>query len=339
MDDKLKRAIDRRMAGAALSDASKARILQSVAQRKGLRSVKTKRILIAAIAAAAAIATMGAGFFVWDMMNRSVSDWQSEHPDAVTKLDLSQSDAGYTVTLDTMFGDTRYLYFTGTVTRDDGEPIQTDQMENESMPEYKLSRMDFSIADYTIPNADEAPTSAISTRFLPDYDQTDNSIDFIIKMFTAADVLGDSGQAFFTFDNINYEWQGEKNEVKGNWSFSLYTAHEISGEVIHPEQAVTMPNGTRVILKNIYFSPMDITMDWEGDRHTIASLMDHGAYLLLEDGTHLPIVSYWAAGWNEETKQDQAMVQFFPFNMGLGYLGPDDVQALVIGDTTVPLSE
>ena len=338
MDDKLKRAIDRRMAGAALSEASKARILQSVAQRKGLRSVKTKRILIAAIAAAVVIATMGAGFLVWDMMNQSVSSWQSEHPDAVTKLDLSQSDAGYTVTLDAMFGDTRYLYFTGTVTRDDGEPIQVDQLENESMPEYKLSRMDFSIADYTIPNADVAPTSAISTRFLPDYDQTDNSIDFMIKMFTAADVLGNGGQASFTFDSIDYEWQGEKKEVKGNWPFSLDTTHEISGEVIHPEQTVTMPDGA-IILKNIYFSPVDITMDWEGDSHTIASLMDHGAYLLLEDGTHLPIVSHWAAGWNEETKQDQAMVQFFPFNMGLGYLGPDDVKALVIGDTTVPLFE
>ena len=99
MDDKLKRAIDRRMAGAALPEASRARILQAAAHGKGRNVMKAKRKAILVMAAALLLISGCVGAALYhDLARQTMDDWEQEHNS--TPLGLSQSFDGYTITLD-----------------------------------------------------------------------------------------------------------------------------------------------------------------------------------------------------------------------------------------------
>ena len=131
MDDKVKRALDRRMAGAALPVASKARMIQTAVRGKGSRRVRKRKMVITAAAVAA---VMVSGCFavqvIHDNIRQTMTSWEQTH--VGTPLNLSQSDAGYTVTLDAIYGDTVMVYIKGTVSRDDGAPWQTAQYEGDA---------------------------------------------------------------------------------------------------------------------------------------------------------------------------------------------------------------
>ena len=80
MDDKLKQAIDRRMAGAALPEASKARILQAVTGGKERRRMKTKRRMILVAAAVLLLITGCVAAAVYlDWARQTMDDWEQDH--------------------------------------------------------------------------------------------------------------------------------------------------------------------------------------------------------------------------------------------------------------------
>ena len=80
MDDKVKRALDRRMAGAALPVASKARMIQTAVRGKGSRRVRKRKMVITAAAVAA---VMVSGCFavqvIHDNIRQTMTSWEQTH--------------------------------------------------------------------------------------------------------------------------------------------------------------------------------------------------------------------------------------------------------------------
>ena len=93
MDDKLKQAIDRRMAGAALPEASKARILQAVTGGKERRRMKTKRRMILVAAAVLLLITGNPGIHFFYHHRVDQREYQLDTAELMRILDGAPLDA------------------------------------------------------------------------------------------------------------------------------------------------------------------------------------------------------------------------------------------------------
>lgn len=334
MDDKLKQAIDRRMAGAALPQASKTRILQAVTGGKGRSRMKTKRTMILVAAAVILLITGCVGVAVYrDWARQTMDDWEQDH--SGTPLNLSQSYDGYTITFDEMYGSSRTVYIKGTVSRDDGKPLRAEQVteETESIPR---TQMDLVMDDRAMVDVNENGIrgGANGPYVLPDTDQNDNKVEFVYQMYL------DEWPETYTiiFERISYV-DTDLNRMQlfyGDWTFTIPTDWEPVDEILPIGQQVTLPDGAVVQLEDLYLAPLGVSLDGQflqyGQNNSYALFVQ----LQLKNGEML-----WGTdrGGTEDFE-----IQFEAFNRGLGHIGIDDVQALLIGssaedcDITIPLA-
>ena len=330
MDDKLKQAIDRRMAGAALPEASKARILQAVTGGKERRRMKTKRRMILVAAAVLLLITGCVAAAVYlDWARQTMDDWEQDHGGA--PLNLSQSDGGYTITFDEMYGSTRTVYIKGTVSRDDGKPLRAEQV-TEDPGTIPRTQMDLVTDDKAMLDVNETDIlgGANGPYVLPDADQDDNEVEFVYEMY-----LEEWPETYtIIFERISYvDTDLDRMQlIYGNWTFTFPTEWEPVDEILTIDRQVTLPNGAVVQLDNLYLAPLGISLDGRflqlGQDNSRAFYVQ----LQLKNGEML-----WER--SKSSGSEGFEIQFEEFNRGLGHIGIDDVQALMIGDTTVPLSE
>ena len=334
MDEKLKQAIDRRMAGAALPEASKARILQAVTGGKGRSRMKTKRTMILIVAAVFLLITGCVAAAVYrDWARQAMGDWEQDH--GSTPLGLSQSYDGYTITFDEMYGSTRTVYIKGTVSRDDGRPLRAEQVteEADSIPR---TQMDLVVDTTAMIEANETGIrGGMSGPYvLPDADQDDNKVEFVYQMYLEA------WPETYTiiFERISYV-DTDLNRMQlfyGNWTFTFPTDWEPVDEVLKIDQQVTLPDGAVVRLDNLYLAPLGVSLDGQ-----LLQYGRNGSYALdvqlqLKNGE---VLRQRGRGGTEAFE-----IQFEEFNRGLGHIGADDVQALIISNTagddgiTIPLA-
>lgn len=328
MDDKLKRAIDRRMAGAALPEASKARILQAAARRKGRNVMKAKRKAILVMAAALLLISGCVGVALYhDSARQTMDDWEQGHNS--TPLGLSQSFDGYTITLDEIYGGSRSAYLKGTVSRDDGRPLRAEQV-NDPDTEPARTQMNLVTDDWAMIEANdtEGCGGASGPHVLPDTDRNDNKVEFIYHMY-----FEEWPEEYtIAFERISYV-DTDLNRMQlfyGDWTFTFPVEWEPVDEILPLGQEVTLEDGKVIYLEALYFEPLDVRLDYrilsENDRIRPA------IYLQLKNGERL--VTFYGGG-----SDDGITYHFESFNRGMGHIGIDDVQALIIGDVTVPIAE
>lgn len=334
MDDKLKQAIDRRMAGAALPQASKTRILQAVTGGKGRSRMKTKRTMILVAAAVILLITGCVGVAVYsDWARQTMDDWEQDH--SGTPLNLSQSYDGYTIALDEMYGSTRTVYIKGTVSRDDGKPLRAEQVteETESIPR---TQMDLVMDDRAMVDVNENGIrgGANGPYVLPDTDQNDNKVEFVYQMYL------DEWPETYTiiFERISYvDTDLDRMQLfYGDWTFTFPTDWEPVDEILPIGQQVTLPDGAVVQLENLYLAPLGVSLDGQFLQYGQNSSYALFVQLQLKNGEML-------RGTDRGGTEDFE-IQFEAFNRGLGHIGADDVQALIISNTagdeeiTIPLA-
>lgn len=333
MDDKLKQAIDRRVAGAVLPEASKARMLQAVTGGKGRSRMKTKRTMVLVAAAVILLITGCVGAAVYrDWARQTMDDWEKDH--GGTPLNLSQSYDGYTITFDEMYGSTRTVYIKGAVSRDDGKPLHAEQVteEADSVPR---TQMDLVMDTAAMINANETDIrGGMSGPYvLPDIDRDDNKVEFVYQMYL--EVWPETYTIIF--ERISYV-DTDLNRMQlfyGNWTFTIPTDWEPVDEILKIDQQVTLPDGAVVQLDNLYLAPLGVNLDGQ-----LLQYGRNGSYaffvqLQLKNGE---VLRQRSRGGKEDFE-----IQFEEFNRGLGHIGIDDVQALLIGsgaadcDITIPL--
>ena len=113
MEPRWKESLDRRMEPVTLIEEARERILLQANQTRGAsKKMKSRRrvILVAAVLAAlCAGAATAAG--IMDMIRQSITSAEQEV--GTTTLALSQSDAGYTVKLNSLMGNEQNVYLLG----------------------------------------------------------------------------------------------------------------------------------------------------------------------------------------------------------------------------------
>lgn len=328
MDDKLKRALDRRMAGAALPEASRARILQAAAHGKGRNMMKAKRKAILVMAAALLLISGCVGAALYhDLARQTMDDWEQEHNS--TPLGLSQSFDGYTITLDEIYGGSRAAYLKGTVSRDDGKPLRAEQVDGLDT-EAARTQMNLVTDDRAMIEANDTDCGggASGPHVLADTDRNDSKVEFIYHMY-----FEEWPEEYtIAFERISYV-DTDLNRMQlfyGDWTFTFPVEWEPVDEILPLGQEVTLEDGKVVYLEALYFEPLDVCLDYrimtENDRIYPAICLQ------LKNGERL-------AAWRIGGSDDGITCYFESFNRGMGHIGIDDVQSLIIGGVTVPIAE
>lgn len=327
MDDKLKRALDRRMAGAALPEASRARILQAAALGKGRNVMKAKRKAILVMAAALLLISGCVGAALYhDLARQTMDDWEQEHNS--TPLGLSQSFDGYTITLDEIYGGSRAAYLKGTVSRDDGKPLRAEQVDGLDT-EAARTRMNLVTDDRAMIEANDTDCGgAEGPHVLADTDRNDSKVEFIYHMY-----FEEWPEEYtIAFERISYV-DTDLNRMQlfyGDWTFTFPVEWEPVDEILPLGQEIALEDGKGVYLEALYFEPLDVCLDYQ-----ILSEDDRiypEICLQLKNGERL-------VAWLNGGSDDGITCYFEDFNRGMGHIGIDDVQSLIIGGVTVPIAE
>ncbi len=283
----------------------------------------------AAVLAVAALTLSGA-FAVQvlrDSIRQTMTSWEQTHEG--TSLNLSQSDAGYTVTLDKIYGDDRYVYLRGTLSRDDEQIWKVDPMTDRLGTQYTAAG--FCKRRFQIPNQETLVSYGSKLYFLSDTNPEDSTLEFIVRLDATEFAL--TGDATAVFDGIWYEVNGELFTLDGHWEITFPVDRKNDGETLEINQSITLENGT-VILERLYFSALDVSADWSGENEALFREAWKNTYLLLKSGEQIP---YQSRGIINEDGTEIRM-EFEQFNKGLGHISADDVQAVVFAGQEIPIA-
>ena len=124
MEPRWKESLDQRMEPVTLAEEARERILLQANQTKGASKMKSRRVILVAAVLAALCAGAATAAGIMDMIRQSITSAEQEV--GTTTLALSQSDAGYTVKLNSLMGDEQNVYLLGEMVREDGQPLKTD---------------------------------------------------------------------------------------------------------------------------------------------------------------------------------------------------------------------
>lgn len=281
MDDKLKRAIDRRMAGAALSEASKARILQEIEQGKDEKSVKAHRIFVATVAVAVATMVAAAAVSISWMGQTFAPAYGEENMTLFEEygypVGVSETDNGYTITLDAVMADDYNACVAFTVRRDDGQPIDSD-----------VTKWDFNCVSTLGRSPDGSMfSSPILESRIVDPDPEDNEF----QAYTIA--LTDHP---FELDTITVQIEGfgYRNEngnyvqpIIGDWRYHVpYERRSISKQIDAQFASFVRQRGSNnryTTVKEINLSPLGLQI-WTEEQYTTLKATGDRCILVTKNG-------------------------------------------------------
>ena len=323
MEPRWKESLDRRMEPVTLTEEARERILLQANQTKGASKMKSRRrvILVAAVLAAlCAGAATAAG--IMDMIRQSITSAEQEV--GSTTLALSQSDAGYTIKLNSLMGDEQNVYLLGEMVREDGQPLKTDSLSAPEYPAFRGVAADLNLETCEFPGQDTAESWGWSTMALSDDQPEDNRVEFVIQLQSGTMPM--DGEANLVIDELMFAADGIEQRVPGHWAFTVPLKREAFGETLQVDLQIPLSGGT-LTLKSIYCGAMDMRTTWDDPNDLISSDLLGNIKLVTINGYRIPYRSYFGD-----------TIEFAPFNLGLGHLAPTDLAAIEVNGQSYPLT-
>ncbi|WOC74550.1 hypothetical protein RX717_11150 [Intestinibacillus sp. NTUH-41-i26] len=325
------RKIFREECNAALQNVTFDNRQQKAVRMRVERCHKPRRRMRGMVAVAVAAALTFSGAFavqaVRDNIRNTMASWEDTHTG--TALGLSQSDAGLTVTLDEIYGDTWYVYLKGTVASETEKTMRVDNWTNRSGTQY--ANAGFCDWEFTIPDQKTQLSHGSNISFLSVNGQEDAPLEFLIRLSATDFAL--TGEASALFNGFWYEADGELQELDGCWEFTFPVDRNDDGETLLVGKSIQTDAGT-VTLDCLQFSALDISAEWSGANEALFGWDQSNTYLLLKSGERIGCQS---AGIEDENGEKTRM-EFAPFNNGLGHISADDVQAVVFAGQEIPVT-
>lgn len=337
MMDRFKRECDAALQNVTFDSAQQQRVRERIAAQRSPRGFERRAAVVLAVAAL----TVSGAFAVQvirDNIRQTMTSWEQTHEG--TPLNLSQSDAGYTVTLDEIYGDTVMVYIKGTVSRDDGAPWQTAQYEGDTEEGISGARVWFEEQDFEIPGYTEQMQQlekvwkSAQYYFLTDANPDDNKQEFIMSL--SAQEFPLDGTITVLFQGLGY-WEDaagtQTHVIDGTWRFTVPVAREDTGETLSVGRFVQTAAGT-VRLDTLRFSALDVSAEWSGANEALFDGDKENTYLLLKSGEKLPYQNRVI----DHADGTRIFMKFWDFNKGLGHISADDVQAVVFAGQEIPIA-
>ena len=169
---------------------------------------------------------------------------------------------------------------------------------------------------------------------MTDANPDDNTQEFIVSL--GAQEFPLDGTITVLFQGLGYLEDAagtQTHVVDGTWRFTVPAAREDTGETLAVGRSVQTAAGT-VRLDTLHFSALDVSAEWSGANEALFEGDKENTYLLLKSGEKLPYQNRVI----DHADGTRIFMKFWDFNMGLGHISADDVQAVVFAGQEIPIA-
>lgn len=299
--------------------------------RRVSRHIVQKTVAIAAVICL--LAALGTSLAVAaaqtvDPLGAQLETWAAAG--LATPVGVSDSSVGWTVTVDSVLGDSWYTYIICTLSRDDGAAIAPG--------EYGFHKWDFGIPE---------GNNSSGIHWLEDEDETDNQVPFgfYLTNYNRWDLCGYT--LHLTLNGLNTASFTENWRMMmaggGKWELEFTLPSEGSAEDFTPAVPLVI-EGKEAVLDTVRVSPMEVWAEFSSAEGAFAVLnatlesydqeqaLANTPCFVLMDGTELHADgtglgngdgSYWDTGF----RAPEGVT-----------LAPADIVGMKIGDTVYPLT-
>ena len=253
-------------------------------------------------------------------------------------INISTSSGGYTITANSIYGDSYNVYIVYTLSRDDGKKLKV--REEEGRTSFGFGE----IESYT----GEDPSESILTRcgFYALYDDNpnDNEVHFLVKYENIHHSI-DNSEKFGSIEGKDLHVKFEKISIgfmdlfkKGSWELTIPLNYKNMGKKYKINQEFYY-NGGIARLDAIYYSPLDIIIYLSSNDGCLKDFTlqsfegDEYLKIKLSDGSHIRNGDGGAGGGNKGRSAYE--------NISLlenGPIKPEDISSIIIGDIEIPVS-
>lgn len=274
--------------------------------------------------------------YSYEEFSNKIYQWSMS--EEASDIDISTSSGGYTITANSIYGDSYNIYIVYTLSRDDGKKLKV--REEEGRTSFGFGE----IESYT----GEDPSESILTRsgFYALYDDNpnDNEVHFLVKYENIHHPI-DNREKFGSIEGKDLHVKFEKINIgfmdlfkKGSWELTIPLDYKNMGKEYKINQEFYY-NGGIARLDAIYYSPLDIIIylssndgclkdfslqSFEGDEYLKIKLSD-GRYIIKGDGS---------AGADNKGMSAYEHISL----LENGPIKPEDISSIIIGDVEIPVS-
>lgn len=266
-----------------------------------------------------------------DFSNRLI-DW-SISEDA-TQINISDTDSGYKITAESLFGESNVVYVMFSIEREDGNEIRIREKDGKTNFGVNTS-MEY------IGNSEDEDISDSKTYYaLSPMDEKSDRVYFLIRYSTNPQDI--DGRTYIG-ENLHLEISGLNlgllgREINGNWTLDIPLEYQDLGQSFEINQEFEY-DGAIAKLEKIYYSPLDIRIYFTSEKGALKemSLNDfneaHHVDIKLKDGNYIPRTSGNSSGDNLGTYYYKHL-----YTVEYGEIELEKIGSIVVGDTEIPIN-
>lgn len=265
-----------------------------------------------------------------DFSNRII-DW-SISEDA-TQINISDTNNGYKITAESLFGDSKVVYVIFSIEREDGKKIKIREKDGRTSFGVETSR------EYIGACKDEDITGARSYYALNYIDEKLEKVYFL-KRYSINQ--HDIGGRTFIGENLHLEISKLNiglfgRAINGNWKLDIPLEYKDLGQIYEINEEFEYEGGTAK-LEKIRYSPLDIIIYFTSEDGALKGVSlkdfyeDHYVDIKLKDGSYIPRADGIAGGNNLGSFYYKHM-----HTVGYDEIELEDIGYIVIGDLEIPV--
>lgn len=265
-----------------------------------------------------------------DFSNR-VIDWSIS--EGATQINISDTDNGYKITAESLFGDSKVVYVMFSIEREDGKKIKIREKDGRTNFGVKTS------GEYIGASKDEDISDTRSYYDLNRIDEKSERVYFLKRYSTDRHDIVDGT---FIGENLHLEISGLNlglfgREINGNWTLDIPLEYKDLGQIHEINEEFEYEGGIAK-LEKIYYSPLDIRIYFTSEDGALKGISlkdfneDHYVDIKLKDGNYIPRTSGSAGGDNLGTRYNKNM-----YTIEYGEIELENIGYIVIGDLEIPI--
>lgn len=266
-----------------------------------------------------------------DFLNRLI-DW-SISEDA-TQINISDTDSGYKITAESLFGERNVVYVMFSIEREDGKEIRIREKDGKTNFGVNTS-MEY------IGNSEDEDISDSKTYYaLSPIDEESDRVYLLIRYSTNPQDI--DGRTYIG-ENLHLEISGLNlgllgREINGNWTLDIPLEYQDLGQVFDINEEFEY-GGEIAKLEKIYYSPFDIKIYFTSEKGALKemSLNDfndaHHIDIKLKDGNYIPRTGGNAGGDNLGSYYYKHL-----YTVEYGEIELEKIGSIVVGDTEIPIN-
>ena len=266
-----------------------------------------------------------------DRQSSTLYSWSVK--EGVQHPNIFDTDAGYTITANSVFGDEYNTYILFTIAKEDGTAIQM-KLED--------GKADIGFHEYAYEFEGEKQFKSCSAFVLAQKEGEEGIYQYGLKLSTNGEFNVIGKTVHITLEGLSADvLHNLKNSITNNWGkweFDIPLEYENAG-IEYDFYEPFIYKGKEAFLEKLHYSPLDVSiyLKSEEEQYALADFILDSCfdgkipfYLLMTDGTCVYSSSSTGDNIGTHASADFDMTK-------IGPIKKEDIEAIVIGDEIIPI--